>query len=136
MKLFWIGVLLAMNIPGAERVERPSTPARVWVRRITLGAACAASLVFDPITTNRAVSAGAVEGNGLLANSQGRPRWGLMFGIKTATCVASGFLQERYAFRDASRNDWTFTGINVGLAAAYTGVGLHNLRLADDLAKR
>lgn len=131
MKLFCIGLLLAAFSPGADLVsEHPSTPKRVWIRRITLGAACAASLGFDTMTTHRAVSAGAVEANGLLSDSNGRPQWGRVIGIKAGACIASAFLQER-----AHRNDWTFTGVNIGVTAAYTLVGLHNRHVTEDLLK-
>ena len=119
-----------MFSPAADLAEHPSTPKRVWIRRITLGAACAASLGFDTVTTHRAVSAGAAETNSLLADSQGRPAWGRVIGIKAGACVASAFLQER-----AHRNEWTFTGVNIGVTAAYTWVGLHNRQVTEDLLK-
>jgi hypothetical protein len=121
---------------AADLVERPPTPKRVWVRRITLGAACAASLGFDTFTTQRAVGAGAVEANGLLADSQGRPRWGRVIGFKAGACAASAFLEERQSAWSAPRSDWTLTGVNLGVTAGYTLVGLHNLKLARDLEKQ
>jgi len=136
MKLFCLGLLLATCSQAADLVEHPSTPKRVWIRRITLASACAASLGFDAVTTNRAVSAGAVESNGLLADSQGRPQWGRVIGIKAGTCIASAFLQERQRFTRTAQTDWTFTGVNLGVTAGYTWVGLRNLQVANGLLKK
>ena len=135
MKLLCFGLLLAISSRAADLLEHPGTSKRVWIRRISLGAACAASLGFDTVTTHRAVSAGAVETNGLIANSQGRPAWGRMIGIKAGVCAGSAFLQERHSSWQSPRSDWTFTGINTGIAAGYAWVGLRNLKLSNDLAK-
>jgi hypothetical protein len=115
--------------------EHPRTPRRVWVRRLTMAAACSASLAFDTFTTRRAVSAGAVETNGLFANSQGQPQWGRMIGIKAAFCGASAVLQETHIFRtrQSPSADWTWTGINAGTAAVYFWAGWHNLQVAKQL---
>jgi hypothetical protein len=128
VKLFSIALLLA----SAIYAEEAPTSKRVWIRRITLGAACAANLGFDTITTHRAVSAGAAESNGLLSNSQGKPVWGRVIGIKAGTCAVSAFFQERSKTR---QSDWTFTGVNAGVTAAYTAVGIHNLHVTNDLFK-
>ena len=136
MKLFCFGLLLATCSQAADLVEHPATSKRVWIRRITLASACAASLGFDAVTTHRAVSAGAVESNGLLADSQGRPQWGRVIGIKAGMCAASAFLQERHSAWQSPRSDWTFTGVNLGVTAGYTWIGLRNLRVADDLLKK
>ncbi|GEM_PF-1755717 len=135
MKLFCIAVVLATCGRAADPVEHPATPKRVWVRRITLGAACAASLGFDTVSTHRAVIAGAVETNGLLADSQGRPQWGRVIGIKAGACAASAFLQERHYSWSSPRSDWTFTGVNLSTTAAYAFVGIRNLKLANDLGR-
>ena len=112
--------------------ERPRTPKRVWMRRLTTAAGCAASLAFDTLTTRRAVNAGAVETNGLFANSQGQPQWGRMVGIKAAFFGASIVLQETHIFRtwQSPSADWRWTGINVGTAAVYSWAGWHNLQVA------
>jgi hypothetical protein len=133
MKLLGIGLLFAMTLPAADLLERPSTPKRVWARRITLAAACAASLGFDTLSTRRATSAGAVESNGLLANPQGQPRWGLVIGLKAAACAGSALVEERHSAWQSPRADWTFTGVNAGVAAGYTWVGIHNLNVANEL---
>jgi hypothetical protein len=120
VKLFAITLLLA----ALCHAEQPPTSKRIWIRRITLGAACAASLGFDTATTHQAVSAGAVESNPLLA-SQGKPAWGRVIGIKAGSCAVSAYFQEKSR---SSQSDWTFTGVNAGMTAGYTAVGIHNLR--------
>ena len=137
MKVLCIALLAACSgsaISAANLLdsEHPRTPKRVWVRRLTLAAGCAASLVFDTVTTRRAANAGAVETNGLFANSQGQPQWGRMIGIKAALCGASAVLQETHIFRawQSPAADWTWTGINAGTAAVYSWAGWHNLQVA------
>jgi len=74
MKLLSI-LLLAASCVSAGNVidsEHPRTPKRVWIRRITLAAGCAASLALDTWSTQQAVNAGALEGNRLFANAQGQ----------------------------------------------------------------
>jgi hypothetical protein len=131
MKYFCIGLMLAMSSQAADLVERPHTPKRVWIRRITLVAACAASVGFDTMSTRRAVSAGAVETNPLLADPNGKPQWGRMIGIKAGVCGASAFLQERHS---SARSDWAWTAGNAATAAAYTWTGFHNLHVANELS--
>ena len=136
MKLFCIGLLLAMSGQAADLVEHPHTPKRVWIRRITLAAGCAASLGFDTISTHRAISAGAIETNGLLSDSQGRPQWGRIIGIKAGMCAGSAFMQERHSSWQSPRSDWTFTAVNLGVMAAYTWTGFHNLSVSNALLKK
>lgn len=133
MKLLFIGLLLALSSQAADLVEHPSTPKRVWIRRITLGAACAASLGFDTMTTRRAVSAGATETNRLFADSQGHPQWGRMIGIKAGMCAASAFAQEWHSAQRSPRSDWTYIGANLAVTSGYTWAGIHNLRVTNDL---
>ncbi len=133
MKFYCIGLLLAMCSMAADLAEHPVTSKRTWIRRVTLASACAASLGFDSLTTRRAISAGAVESNAFLANAQGRPDWGRTIGIKAALCGASVYLEEHHRRLRNAQSDWTLTGVNVGLTAGYTWIGLHNLRLASDL---
>jgi hypothetical protein len=120
---------------GREHV-RPSK--RVWIRRATLIAGCAASLAFDSFTTRRGVAAGAVEANGLLADSQGRPEWGRMIGIKAGSCAVSAVLQETHFFGawNTPTADYTWTAVNTGIAAEYTWTGFHNLSLAHSLSTK
>ena len=107
--------------------DHPRTPAKVWIRRITLVASCAASLGWDTYTTRRAETAGAIESNPLLANAQGRPQWGRFISLKAGACGASAFAQERWHFQGS---DWTWTGLNAASAATYTGIGFHNLAIS------
>src|SRR5579872_1734580 len=136
MRLLGIGLIFAMMLPAADLVERPRTPKRVWVRRITLAAGCAASLGFDTFTTRRAVAAGALESNGLLSDSQGRPRWGRVIGIKAGVCAGSVFVQERHSTWQSPPSDWTFTGVNLGVTAGYTWAGFHNLSISNSLLSK
>lgn len=112
--------------------EHPRTPKRVWIRRATLVAGCAASLAFDTLTTRRAVSAGAVESNGLFANSQGQPQWGRMIAIKAGLCGVSAVLQETHIFKtwETPAADWTWAGINAATTGIYSWAGWHNLQVA------
>ncbi len=130
-----VGVIPALNaedllVSGGGR-ERPPTPKRVWFRRATLAAACAASLGFDTITTRRAIANGAIETNGLLANSNGQPAWARMIGFKVGSCAVSAVLQETHTFGawKTPASDKTWTVINSGIAAEYTWAGFHNLNL-------
>lgn len=102
---------------------------------MTLVASCGTSLLFDTYATNAAVSAGAVEGNALLAGSQGRPRWGLTLGLKAVACATSGVLQESGWFRHPGSeiSDWKWSAINGAMAGGYTWVGFHNLSLSRKL---
>ena len=116
--------------------ERPQSSKRVWIRRATLVAGCAASLAFDTITSQRAYAAGAIETNGLLANSQGRPQWTRIIGIKASSCAGLAILQETHTFGawqgPISDRVWTFT--NLGITGEYTWAGFHNLNLANSLS--
>ena len=140
MKSLCLVLLLAAGSQAADlaghTADHPPTPKRVWIRRVSMAAACAASLGFDAYTTHRAVSAGAVETNALLADSQGHPQWGRMIGIKAGMCAASAFAQEWHSSGRSPRSDWTFTAVNSGVTAGYTAVGLHNLKLANNLNQR
>jgi hypothetical protein len=136
VKLLCIGLLIASSIPAHAadllNSEHLRTPKRVWIRRATLAAGCAASLAFDTLTTRKAVNAGAIETNGLLSNSQGQPQWGRVFALKAGFCGASAVLQETHIFRtwETSSADWTWTGINASAAGVYSWAGWHNLGIA------
>ena len=134
MRFLCVLVLAASSVSAANLLdsEHPRTPKRVWIRRATLAAGCAASLAFDTWSTRRAVNAGAVEGNGLFTNSQGQPQWGRMISIKAGMCGASAILQETHVFRswESPGADWTWTGINAGTAGIYSWASWHNLKIA------
>lgn len=137
MKLLCVALLAASSASALSAAdlpdsEHPRTPKRVWIRRATLVAACAASLAFDTLTTRRATAAGGIESNGLFANSQNQPQWGRMIAIKAAFCGASAVLQETHLFRawQTPAADWTWTGVNAGATGIYSWAGWHNLRIA------
>ena len=133
MKTLYLVLLLAVNMPAADLIVagRSRTPKRAWIRRATLAAGCAASLLVDTVSTQRATAAGAVERNPLFSDSQGRPQWGRIAGIKAGFCGVSAIMQETHVFRtwQGPRSDWTWTGINAGTTAVYTWAGIHNLGL-------
>lgn len=146
MKIFSLGLVLVLCTAAlrAEDLavrgiapEHSRTSKRVWIRRATLAAGCAASLALDTWSTHRAMAAGAIESNPLIANSQGHPDWGRTIGLKAGACGISAVLQETGVFHTwQGRNaDWTWTGINAATAAAYTWTTLHNLGLANGLSK-
>jgi len=141
VKILLIGLMLALSSPGAEMVlekPHPHPSKRLWIRRATLIGGCAASLVFDTLSTRRATNAGAVESNGLFANPQGSPQWGRMIGIKVGLCAAAAIMEETHVFH-AWKNpnaDWTWTGVNAATTAVYTWTGFHNLKLANDLSSK
>lgn len=137
MKFLCVALLAASSVSALSAAnllasEHPRTPKRVWIRRATLVAGCAASLAFDTLTTRRATAAGAIETNGLFANAQGQPQWGRMIGIKAGFCAASALLQETHIFRswESPAADWTWTGINAGVTGIYSWAGWHNLGVA------
>jgi hypothetical protein len=144
MKSFSLGLMLVMGT-AALRAEDPTirtgehtrTSKRVWVRRATLAASCAASLAFDTWSTHRMLAAGAVESNPLLANSRGTTSWARTIGLKAGVCGVSALLQETNTFHawSGSNADWTWTRINAATAAAYTLTSIHNLGLANQLSK-
>jgi hypothetical protein len=142
MKFLWIGLLVVSSTPalvaqnlietgGGREHERSSK--RTWIRRATLAASCAASLLFDSVSTQRATAAGGVERNGLFAGPQGNPQWGRIISVKAGLCGASAVLQETHVFGAwQSRNaDWTWTGVNLATTSAYTWAGVHNLGVAN-----
>lgn len=104
------------------------------MRRLTQGAACAASF-WDYRTTAVAARYGGTEQNSLMADSNGRPRLGLMLGVKVGICAATAVLQETHVLgrkRDRFANS-LWTSINISLAARFTGVAVHNLTVIDSL---
>jgi hypothetical protein len=121
-------------VAGGGR-ERPHASTRVWIRRATLIAGCATSLVFDTLTTRRGSASGAVEANGIFANSQGQPAWGRMIGIKAGVCAFSAVAQETHTFGawKTPTADYTWTAINGGMTADYTWTSFHNLAVTDRL---
>lgn len=146
MKVLSFGLLLVLcsaalraedlAIPTNKR-EHSHASRRVWIRRITLAAGCAASLALDSWSTHRALEAGGVESNPLLQNSQGQTNWGRMFALKAAGCGSMAVLEETGTFHAwrSPNADWTWTGINAATIAGYTAVAVHNLGIANQLSK-
>jgi hypothetical protein len=137
VKKLLAATLIALTMGGLSAqdfIERPPTVQkshRVWVRRVTFLAACAASLGFDALTTRSAVASGAVEGNPMLAGPQGSPNWGRVIGFKLGFAGVSAVLQETHTFGlwKSPNADWTWTAVNAGTASVYTWAGFHNLEL-------
>ena len=138
MKILCLTLMLTILMPAMKAedlavrsasAEHSRTPKRVWIRRATLAAGCAASLALDSWSTHRALASGGVEMNPVLANSQGRANWSRAIGFKAGACGLSAILQETNTFHAWSgRNaDWTWTGFNAATAAGYTWVARHNL---------
>jgi hypothetical protein len=121
-------VILAAPLAGADR-ERPRNH---WLRRITWAAGCAASF-WDAQTTLSAVRHGAAEGNPLLGNEQGAPRWGRIIALKAGTC-ATTFVVQSVTTRHGGA-DWYWSTANVGIAAAFSAAAIHNIQVSDRLAK-
>lgn len=142
VRLICFGLLLALAVPAlhaqdfVERAPKQTWSKRKLVRRLTLAAACAGSLAFDTLTTRRAMAAGAVEANGLLAGAQGNPAWGRLIGAKAGFCGAVAVIEETHTFGlwNTPKSDWSWTAVNAGTAGYYTWVGFHNLQLASSLA--
>lgn len=141
MKTILFGLLIVVPIAAlnAQHLvesapKQPASRAK-WIRRATLVAGCAASLVFDTLSTRRAVANGAVESNGLLTGSNGRVSWGRVMGLKAGLCGGSAAVEETHVFGlwKTPTADWTWTGVNAGTASVYTWAGFHNLNLSKDL---
>jgi hypothetical protein len=138
VKAISTGLLIAMSMAGlsaqnfAESAPKQPGSRAKWIRRATLVAGCAASLAFDTLSTRRAVASGAVESNGLLANSNGSVSWGRVIGLKAGLCGGSALLQETHVFGlwKTPAADWTWTVANAGTATVFTWAGFHNLSLA------
>jgi hypothetical protein len=138
VKAISTGLLIAMSMAGlsaqnfADSGPRQHPSKAKWIRRATLVAGCAASLAFDTLSTRRAVASGAVESNGLLANSNGSVSWGRVIGLKSGLCGGSALLQETHVFGlwKTPAADWTWTMANAGTATVFTWAGFHNLNLA------
>jgi hypothetical protein len=131
------GVLCAMALlvclnGTAEAQGRPG----VWLRRLTLAAACASG-VWDIYTTRNAVRLGAVESNRLLADGQGRPRWGRMIALNVGVCAGSALAQELLdRKRRPGATDYVWTGVNSALAVRHAAAAVHNRRVTAEMRRR
>ncbi len=66
---------------------------RFYCKEISLVASYAASF-WDYQTTAEGAHLGMKEGNGMVADANGRPRLGLMLGVKAGMCGLSAAAQE------------------------------------------
>lgn len=124
-RLLWaIGVLVC--VCGAGQAEtRPG----MWLRRLTMAGACAASF-WDLQTTRTAVGYGGVESNRWLADAQGKPRWGRMVGMKIGVCAGTALAQELGArYMKKSSTSYAWAGMNAALTARFVSVALSNRRM-------
>jgi hypothetical protein len=141
VKTIYLSLLIAVSMAAVSAQnyventpKQPGSKAK-WIRRATLVAGCAASLVFDTLSTRRAVANGAIESNALLTGSNGNVSWGRAIGLKAGLCGGSAVIQETHSFGlwKTPAADWAWTAANVGTASVYTWAGFHNFNLAKDL---
>jgi hypothetical protein len=141
VKIITAGLLITISMAAlsaqkfVESAPKQSGSKAKWIRRATLVAGCAASLVFDTLSTRRAVADGAIESNPLLTGSNGNVSWGRAIGLKAGLCGGSAVIQETHVFGSwkTPAADWAWTLANAGTASVYTWAGFHNLNLARDL---
>lgn len=109
---------------------------RLWLRRLTLVGSCA-SAFWDIKTTRTAVRLGAVESNRLLADAQGRPRWGRIIGLNIGLCAGTALSQELLDSkrRSAAAADYAWSGVNTALAFRHALAALENRRVAGELRR-
>ena len=104
------------------------------LRRATLAASCAASL-WDYQTTVAGARYGAVEQNGLLAGSNGRPRLGLMLGMKVGFCGAAIAMQELRPNKRGRLSNVVATVGNAASATRYLLISLSNISVCHNLQR-
>jgi hypothetical protein len=99
------------------------------VRRLSLAASCATSL-WDFQTTAAGAARGMREGNGLLSGANGKPRLGLMFGVKAALCGASFVVEEKNLLGEVNPRvaDSVWTAMNTMLATHFARTAVNNIR--------
>ncbi len=118
-------LFVCLNAGAQELGNRPN----VLLRRLTLAASCAASF-WDFQTTAAGAAKGMREGNGLFAGANGKPRLGLMFGVKAALCGATFVAEEKnlFGYRNPRFANSLWTGLNTMLAAQFARTAIGNLR--------
>jgi hypothetical protein len=81
---------------------------------------------------------GAREGNRLLADGNGRPRLGLMFGVKAGLCGITALAQEKHLFgRDRARlTEPLWTGMNASLTLRFSLLAIHNRGVVEQMRQR
>src|SRR5437870_5433364 len=82
---------------GLPNVAHAQQHPRVWLRRVTLAASCAAS-AWDVQTTAAAIGRGGHESNNMFSDPMGRVKWGRMVGLKVALCGGMAASQELRRF--------------------------------------
>jgi hypothetical protein len=120
--------LLVLCLCGSAYPESGGHP---WLRRALVAASCAAS-VWDAQSTNEAVSRGAREGNGFLADASGRPLWGRIAAVKGGLCAGS-VLGEIFWGR---KHETLGMAVNGTLTGAFAAAAIHNLRVRNSIAAK
>jgi hypothetical protein len=111
---------------GLPHVSHAQTRSRVWLRRATLAASCAAS-AWDVQTTAAAIGRGGHESNNMFSDPMGRVRWGRMVGFKAALCGGMAASQELRQFGGKRPiKDDVWIGVNTGVAARFTIASVKN----------
>jgi len=129
MRLFALTfVLVCLGVPSVSHAQQKP---RVWLRRVTLAAACAAS-AWDVQTTVSAIGRGGRESNNMFTDPLGRARWGRIIGFKAALCGGMAAAQEikplgsPRVWGSSPVKDSVWTGINTGLAARFVFASVRN----------
>lgn len=123
-----IAALVCLGMPAVSLAEqRP----RVWLRRATLAASCAAS-AWDVQTTASAIARGGRESNNMFTDPLGRVRWGRMIGFKAALCGGMAATQELKPFAGARLwgsqpvKDNIWIGVNTGFTTRFLLASIRN----------
>lgn len=126
-----MAVLVCLN-GTAEAAPRRG----VWLRRLTLVAPCASGF-WDIYTTRSAVRVGAVESNRLLADTQGRPRWGRMIGLNIGLCAGTVLSQELLdRNRRSTAANYSWSAVNAAIAFRHAAAALENRGVAVDMKRQ
>jgi len=124
-------VFVFLGVPSVSHAQRP----RIWLRRVTLAASCAAS-AWDVQTTASAIGRGARESNNMFTDPLGRARWGRMIGFKAAVCGGMAAAQEWKPLASprlgGSRpvKDDVWIGVNTGFTTRFVFASIRNRSVA------
>ena len=88
-----LGVCVCLFLICSSAFAQEGSRGQTWLRRATLVAFCAASYL-DYRTTTEGARLGPLEGNGWMADSNGRPKLGLMLGVKAGMRGMMALTQE------------------------------------------
>jgi hypothetical protein len=121
-----LALWIVMVVVCSNAYAQPGGPSKL-LRRVSLASACAASF-WDYATTAEGSALGAVERNSLLARRDGRPRLGLMLGLKIGMCGFSALSQESRAMRAfrGGAMEKVMTGVNFAMAANFARAAIRN----------